>query len=146
MLKVAAMRVAPEAAAALSEHMMALHRATLDDWTAVEREANAVRAAAQSLVGEFAHHDFTGDDMRALADALFKLADSDAQFSHDEQIIMALEAITTGLKSSGDIGDQQSDAVGKAMNTVYAAFPNEKTVNQDAFVKALKDLQRTMRR
>jgi len=146
MLKVAAMRVAPEAAAALSEHMQALHRATLDDWTAVEREANAVRAAAQSLVGEFAHHDFTGDDMRALADALFKLADSDAQFSHDEQIIMALEAITTGLKSSGDIGDQQSDAVGKAMNTVYAAFPNEKTVNQDAFVKALKDLQRTMRR
>jgi hypothetical protein len=146
MLKVASMRVAPEAAAALSEHMVALHRATLDDWTAVEREANAVRAAAQSLVGEFAHHDFTGDDMRALADALFKLADSDAQFSHDEQIIMALEAITTGLKSSGDIGDQQADAVGKAMNTVYATFPNEKTVNQDAFVKALKDLQRTMRR
>src|ERR1700733_9226523 len=32
MLKVIATRVAPAAATALSEHMMALHKATLDDW------------------------------------------------------------------------------------------------------------------
>jgi hypothetical protein len=91
-----------------------------------QREAAAVRAAAQSLVGEFAHHDFTGDDMRALADALIaRRADTDAEFSHDEQITMALEAITTGLKSSGDIGDQQAAAIDKAMGAVYAAFPSE---------------------
>ena len=146
MLKVAAMRVAPGAATALSEHMLALHKATLDDWGAVQREAAAVRSAAQGLVGEFAHHDFTGDDMRALADALFALADSDAQFSHDEQITMALEAITTGLKASGDIGDRQTQSVDNAMKAVYAAFTSEAAVRQDAFVKALKGLQQTMRR
>ena len=32
------------------------------------------------------------------------------------------------------------------MNAVYAAFTSEAGVQQDAFVKALKDLQRTMRR
>ena len=146
MLKIIAARVAPQAAGALGDHMLALHKATLDDWAGVEREAAAVRTAAQSLVGEFAHHDFTGDDMRALADALFTLAGNDAQFSHDEQITMALEAITTGLKSSGDIGDRQAAAVDKAMKAVYAAFASEATVRHDAFVKALRDLQQAMRR
>ena len=146
MLKVAASRVAPGVASALSEHMLALHRATLDDWAAVQREAAAVRGAAQSLVGEFAHHDFTGDDMRALASALFALADSDAQFSHDEQITMALEAITTGLKSAGDISDRQVHAVDDAMKAVYASFTSEATVKQDAFTKALKGLQMAMRK
>ncbi|HWB47878.1 MAG TPA: multiheme c-type cytochrome [Stellaceae bacterium] len=146
MLKVAAARVAPGAASALSEHMLALHKATQDDWEAVQREARAVRDAAQSLVGAFAHHDWSGDDMRALAGALFVLADGDAQFSHDEQITMALEAITTGLKASGAIGDQKAQAVDNAMKAVYAAFPNDKSVNQDAFLKALKGLQQALRR
>jgi hypothetical protein len=146
MFKVAASRVAPGTASALSQHMLALHKATQDDWEAVQREAKAVRDAAQSLVGAFSHHDFTGDDMRALADALFALADGDAQFSHDEQITMALEAITTGLKASGAIGDQKAQAVDNAMKAVYAAFPNDKSVNQDAFTKALKGLQQAMRR
>ena len=107
-----------------------------------------MREAAQSLVGEFAHHDFTGDDMRALVDALIALgaSDTDSEFSHDEQITMALEAITTGLKSAGDVGDQQAAAIDKAMGAVYAAFPSEAAVRQDAYVKALKDLQRAMRR
>jgi hypothetical protein len=148
MLKVAATRIAPAVAAALSEHMMALHRATLDDWTAVQQEASAVRTAAQSLVGEFAHHDFTGDDMRALADALIALGttNGDDVFSHDEQITMALEAVTTGLRSAGDIGDRQGASVDAAMKAVYAAFASEASVRQDAFVKALKNLQQAMRR
>jgi hypothetical protein len=146
MLKVAAMRVAPEAAAALSSHMLALHKATLDDWDAVKREATGVRAAAEGLVNAFAHYDFTGDDMRALADALFAIGDTDAQFSHDEQVTMALEALTTGLRSSGAISGPQADAVEKAMNALYTTFPDEKSVKQDAFIQALKNLQRTMRR
>ena len=146
MLKVAASRVAPAAATALGEHMLALHKATLDDWAAVQREAAGVRGAAQSLVGEFAHHDFTADDMRAMADALFALADADAEFSHDEQITMALEALTTGLKSAGDVGDQKAQSVDAAMKAVYAAFASEATVNHDAFAKALKGLQQAMRR
>src|ERR1700693_3453118 len=47
MLRVAASRVAPGAARALSERMLALHRATTEDWAAVQREAQAGRAGAQ---------------------------------------------------------------------------------------------------
>ncbi len=146
MLKVIAQRVAPQVAAALSEHMLALHKATTEDWAGVQREAAAVRTAAGSLVDALAQHDFTGEDMRALADALVALAGSDAEFSHDEQITMALEAITTGLKASGDIGDRQAVSVDNAMKAVYAAFPSNEAVHQDVFVKALKGLQQAMRR
>lgn len=146
MLKVIAQRVAPAAASALSQHMMALHQATIADWNGVMREAAAVKAAAQSLVNQLAQHNFTGDDMRALANALIDTASTDDEFSHDEQITMALEAITTGLKSSGGISDTQAAAVDSAMKAVYAAFPNEEVVHHDDFVKALKGLQQAMRR
>ena len=146
MLRVAAMRVAPAVATALNEHMLALYQATQDDWPAVQREATAIRNAAQGLVGELAHHDFTNEDLRALANALFALAEGDALFSHDEQTTMALEAITTGLKSSGGIGASQAQSVDAAMKAVYAAFPSDATVHQDAFIKALKGLQQAMRR
>jgi len=146
MLQVAAMRVAPAAATALRDHMMALQKATVENWSAVEQEAQGVRAAAQSLVNEFAHHNFTGDDMRALAEALFAHAQTDDVFSHDEQITFALEALTAGLKSSGDITDQKGQTIDNALKAVYAAFPNDKTVNRDAFNKALKGLQQAMRR
>jgi len=146
MLKVIAQRVAPQAAAALGEHMMALHKATIDDWAAVEREAAGVKAAAQSLVDRLSHHDFTGDDMRAMADALIGIAGSDEVFSHDEQITMALESLTTALKVSGDLDDKQVAALDNAMKAVLAAFPNDQTVHQDVFVKALKGVQQAMRK
>ncbi|HTQ33146.1 MAG TPA: hypothetical protein VMI30_03150, partial [Stellaceae bacterium] len=92
------------------------------------------------------HHNFTGDDMRALAEALFAHAQTDDVFSHDEQITFALEALTAGLKSSGDITDQKGQTIDNALKAVYAAFPNDKTVNRDAFNKALKGLQQAMRR
>jgi len=112
----------------------------------VRQEAAAVKAAAQSLVDRLARHDFTGDDMRAMADALIGIAGSDEVFSHDEQIAMALEAIATGLKASGDLGDKQRAAVDTAMKAVYAAFPNDQSVHQDAFLKALKGMQQAMRK
>jgi hypothetical protein len=148
MLRVAAARIAPSAAGALSAHMQALHKATTDDWSAVQREAAAVKSAAQSLVNEFARHEWSGNDMRALAGALIALGtnNTDSQFSHDEQITMALEAVTTGLKSSGDIGDQQGEAVGNAMRAVYGAFTSEAAVKHDNFVTALRNLQRTLGR
>jgi hypothetical protein len=146
MLKVIAMRVAPQVASALSEHMMALHKATQDDWAAVQHEAAAERTAAQSLVDALAQHNFTGDDMRALADSLIALAGTDDVFSHDEQITMALEAITTGLKASGDLGDGQAGTVDNAMKAVYAAFPSNQAVHQDAFIRALKGVQQAIRR
>jgi hypothetical protein len=112
----------------------------------VLREAVAGRSTAQSLVGEFANHTFSSGDTRAMADALFTLAASDAQFSHDEQITMALEAIATGLKSAGDVNDQQAQAIDIALKGLFGAFSSEKAVSQDAFTKALKGLQQAMMR
>jgi hypothetical protein len=148
MLRVAATRVAPAAAKSLYDHMLALHQATQDDWAAVQREAAAVHEAALSLETALAQHDFTPDDMRALADALITLGSTgtDWQFSHAEQVAMALQAIVAGLKSSGAVGDQQGQAMTNALNAVNAAFPSEGVLRPDAFAKALKDLQRTMRR
>ena len=146
MFHVIAQRVAPATATAVHEHMMALYKATQNDWPAVQREATAVRDAAQTLVNSLAHHDFSADDMRALADSLFATADGDALFSHDEQITMALEAIIAGLKSSGAVGDRQAQSIDEAMKAVFASFISEATVKQDAFNKALKGLQQAMRR
>jgi hypothetical protein len=70
----------------------------------------------------------------------------DSEFSHDEQITMGLEAVTTGLKSSGGVSEQQGAAITNAMGAVYGAFTSEKGIRQDAFAKALADLQRTMGR
>jgi Cytochrome c554 and c-prime len=148
MLKVAAARIAPGAASALNTHMLALQQATTSDWGAVQREAAAVKTAAQALVNEFARHEWSGGDMVALANALITLGISnvDSEYSHDEQITMALEAITTGLKSSGAVGDQQATSVDTAMKAVYAAFTNETSVRHEAFVAALGNLQRTLHR
>jgi Cytochrome c554 and c-prime len=148
MLRVAATRIAPSAASALSTHMLALHKATTDDWGAVQREAAAVRSAAQSLVNELARHEWNSSDMYALANALIGVGtnNTDSEFSHDEQITMALEAITTGLKSAGDVGDQQATAIDGAMKAVYASFTSDAAVKHESFVAALRNLQRTLHR
>jgi hypothetical protein len=148
MLKIAASRIAPSAANALGVHMLALNQATQSDWGAVQREAAGVKQIAQGLVNQFATHDFTGPEVRALIDALIAVgaADIDAEFSHDEQITTALEALTTGLKASGDVDAAQGERIAGAMTAVYAAFTSDKAVKHEDFVKALRDLQRTTRR
>jgi hypothetical protein len=147
MVKAAAQRAAPGAAGTIDAQNQALLKATNDDWGAVEREAKMLRATAQGLFGTFAQHDFSGSDMRALADTLIALGigNADPQFSQDEQITMALSAVVTGLKSAGEISGGHVNSIDNAMKTVYAAFSDE-TVNHDSFVKALKVLQQAMRR
>ena len=74
MLQVAATRVAPDAAAALSKHMRALHDATTaaspDYWKDVVREGTAVRDAAAQLIPALQKHNFDKADAFALAKAL----------------------------------------------------------------------------
>src|SRR5207253_2290712 len=89
MLQAAAAGVAPAAARSLRTHLLALHRASLDDPGGVQREAAAIRDIAQGLVPVLAGHDFTGD-IRALAEAVIALGNApDAwRFSHAEQTTM----------------------------------------------------------
>ena len=147
MLQVAAARTAPAAANVLSTHMLALHRATNDDPGAVRREAEAVRTAARSLVAPLATHDFTGGEIRAMADAVIALGNGPDgwRFSHAEQTTMALEAIATALKSAGALGDAQDATVRKSLDALYASFANEASVRSDAFAAALRDFQRAIK-
>jgi hypothetical protein len=86
--------------------------------------------------------------MRALADALIALGTTDQQFAHDEQICMALQSIVAGLKAFPALDGQQRQAITVAMEAVTNTFPKEGggPLHLDAFVKALKNLQRTMHR
>jgi hypothetical protein len=148
MLRVAAQRVAPGLAKSLDDRMQALDQAAQTDWPAAQREARAVRDIALSLETALAQHDFSPDDMRALADALITLGTTDQQFSHAEQICMALQAIVAGLKAFPALDGQQRQAMTVAMTAVTNTFPKEGggPLHPDAFVKALKNLQRTMHR
>jgi hypothetical protein len=157
MLRVAATRVAPGLAKSLDDHMLALDRATQSDWGTVQSEARTVRDIALSLETALAQHEYSPADMRALADALIALGTTDQAFSHDEQICMALQSIVAGLKSYPDLPHLQ--AITAAMEAVTDTFPKPEVIapkdgmaprdagvfHYDAFVKALKNLQRTMR-
>jgi Cytochrome c554 and c-prime len=148
MLRVAASRTAPAAARALGEHMMALHRASNENWAQAQTEARAVRAAAEQLVPTLSQHEYSREDMRALADAVIAVGTQpdDWQVSHAEQVAMSLEAIINGMKSAGYIGEGQDGPVTAAMNGVYASFASEASVRPDAFAKALRDVQRAIGR
>lgn len=170
MLRVAASRVAPAAAQSLSQHMQALHRATTEDWSAVQREAAAVRDAARRLAPEMAAHEYTRDDMHAIANAVIALGAgvNEARYAEAEQIALSLEAIVTGMKSWRYI-EPQSPAVDAAMATLLASFdqfgartdkrgeeegppvrlgtsPNRQGFRPDGFARGLRDLQRAIGR
>jgi cytochrome c554/c'-like protein len=148
MLRVAAARVAPGAARALGEHMMALHKASSEDWGAMQREAQAVRAAAQQLLPALSRHEYSREDMRALADAVIAVGEQpdDWQVSSAEQVAMSLEAIINAMKSAGYLAEGQDAPVTAAMNAVYASFANEATVRPDAFAASLRNVQRAIGR
>jgi hypothetical protein len=143
MLRIAAARVAPGAAKALAAHMLALHRATTENWAAVQREAAAVRQIAVDLMPAVGHYDFGRADMQALYEAEIGLgtASDDWQFSRGEQIAMALEAIVANLRSGGYLDEAQADAIGEALAALYRSFINDETFRPEAFAKALKNLQ-----
>ena len=148
MLRLIASRVAPEAANALAAHMEALFRASVDDWPGVQREAAALREIARNLAPIVAHREFTRDDMRALFEGEVGLGTTadDWQFSHGEQITMALEAIVTNLASAGYLEGGHADAMTDALAGLYKSFGDEQNFRPDAFAKALKNLQTALGR
>ena len=95
MLRVIAARVAPAAAKVLGEEMLALHHATTESWSAVVRQATLVRAAANELLAALTAHDFTPDDMKALANGVVAngLGGDGGEYSGAEQATMALGSI-----------------------------------------------------
>jgi len=146
MLRVIALRVAPEQAKPLADHILALHRASTESWAAVEREARALRQIAAALVPVVERHDFGPDDMRALADGVIAagLSRDAADYPGAEQATMALASIATALRLSGAESDSQAKAMNDALNGLYESLAKNETYRPDAFLGALKDFQKTL--
>jgi hypothetical protein len=140
MLRVIAARVAPDAAKALADHLTALHQATTKDWGEVQREATAIRQAANQLVPALAGHEFSRDDMKALADGLVEAGVSgDATgYSGAQQATMALSSIVSAMKLFGYASDDQAKAMNTALSGVFETLANDQTYDPAAFVKALR--------
>jgi hypothetical protein len=147
MLHVAAARVAPDAATSLSTHMKALHQATVaatpDYWSAVKREATAVRQDADTLIKVMVNHQFDKADAKALAEAVIALGvdGTDLDYSAAQQATWALRSIVAAMKLLKFADEQQTKALDDALGPVFDAIANDQTYRPDAFVQALRQVQ-----
>jgi len=144
MLRIIAQRVAPAEARTLSEHMLALHRATTQNWAAVQREARAVREAANQLVPVLEAHDFGRDDMRALADGLIAAGINRQAVAYPdaEQATMALGSIVNAMKVQGYVSEAQAKSLSGPLNGLYESLAKDDVYRPETFVVALRDFQK----
>jgi hypothetical protein len=140
MLRVTAERVAPDAAAALRAHMLALHAATGKSWDDVRQEATAVRDAANTLIPAIAAHNFDRADAVALAQAVIAsgVEGDDLDYSGAQQQVMALESIVAAMKNLNFADDTQIAALNSALEGLYAAVADDQKYRPDAYAEAVK--------
>lgn len=128
--------------------MLALQRASSESWPAVQGEAHEVRRLANALLPTLSSHDFTRDDMKALANGIIALGltGEGVRYSEAEQATMGLAAIFSAVKSSGNLSEDQLTAITRAMNGLYGSFASDETYRHEPFVKALGEFRRTVPR
>ena len=146
MLQEIAARVAPAAGQSLGAQMLTLDRASNEDWAIFERDAKPVANTGTSLAPTLARREYTREEMRAIAGSLIGLGieEGGGRFAHAEQIAMGLGAIRSAMISAGYLTESQAQASGTAIEQLNAAFPSEGTIRLEAFVTALRNLQRTL--
>ena len=146
MLRVIAACVAPTAAKALDEHMLALHHATTINWDKVVREAAEVRRAAMELENSASSHDFTRDDMKALAEGVVAigLTGDDTDDSAAEQATMALGSIVSAMRMSGYLSPEQTKVMNDALIGLNKSIADDATYQPATFLTALKDFQKAI--
>ena len=146
MLKVIAARVSPGVAKSLGDHLLALHHASTESWSGVQSEARALRQIAVDLVPALSSHDFTREDMRALADGLIAAGlDRDAgDYPGAEQATMALSSIVSAMRMAGYVGEPQAKEMNEKLNGLYEALANNATYKPETFLAALRDFQKVL--
>jgi hypothetical protein len=139
MLRVIAQRAAPEVASELGAHLLQLHRATTADWTAVRREAEAVRRAADRLIPVLASHQFDRADALALAKGVIAIGATgdDLDYSAAQHQTMALASIVAAMHLQGLADDGQIKALDGALRGLYDAVANDRSYRPESFVQAL---------
>jgi hypothetical protein len=147
MLRTIANRVAPDAAKELNDHLVAMHQATVakkpDYWADVQREANAVRQAADKLIPILAKHNFDKGDAKALAEAVIALGTSgeDLDYSSAQQQTMALQSIVAAMKALRFADEGQVKALDDALGGLYEAAADDQSYRPDKFAQALKGVE-----
>jgi hypothetical protein len=140
MLRVVAMRIAPQVASELTAHLLQLHRATTEDWAAVQREAAAVRQAADRLIPLLASHEFGRDDALSLAKGVIAtgVTGDDLDYSAAQQETMALASIVAAMHLMGLADEGHIKALDTPLRALYDAVANNQTYRPEAFVQALR--------
>ena len=146
MLHVIAARLAPALSKALSAGTLGLQRASTESWATVQGQAHELRRLANALLPTITSHDFTRDDLKALADGIISLGltGGDGQYSEAEQATMALASILSTAKFFGNLNYDQMTAMTSAMNGLYGAFASDESYRQEPFVRALREFRRTV--
>lgn len=145
MAAIAAGRVAPQAAASLTEHLKALHAATAegggDYWAAVKRQAELVQQDADKIAAAAATHNFNRDDAKALIQAILTQGSQDLDYSAARQEVMALSSILAGMKALGLADENQAKALNDALGPAFDAVADDQTYSPDTFLQALRQFQ-----
>lgn len=147
MLRTIAGRVAPDAAKQIEDHLVALHRATVEPnvnyWTDVQREAKALGETADKLIPVLAQHNFDKADAKALAQAVIALGagDQDLDYSAAQQETMALESIVATMKSFGFADQAQLQGLDDALGKLYESAADDQRYRPDVFAQALKGVE-----
>jgi Cytochrome c554 and c-prime len=146
MLHVIAARLAPSVSKELSSRTLAIQRTCSESWAAVQGQAHEIRRLANALSRSISSHDFTRDDLKALADGIISLGltGDDVQYSEAEQATMALASILSTAKYFGNLNYDQMTEMTKAMNGLYGAFASDESYRQEPFVRALREFRRTV--
>src|SRR6185437_3010522 len=121
----------PNAAKPLGDGILALHKASTQNWASVQREARLLRDQAAALVPIVAQHDFGRDDMRALADGIVAVGlDRDAaDYPGAEQATMALASIASAMKANGFTSEAQTKAITTSLNGLYETLAKDDAYN-----------------
>jgi hypothetical protein len=147
MLRVLAERIDPTTARALSEHMLALHRAITESRSQALTEARQIREIAANLTQKFAAHNFGGEDVRALANGIIRagiMQHDYTDYAGAEQATMALSSIVAAMKNMNLLNEQQYKTVNSALGKLYDAVDKDEQYKSSTFVAALRDFQQSL--
>jgi hypothetical protein len=141
MLLIVATRIAPpEVGKSLFDHMLALHKASGENWDAVKREATAIRELADKLTPVITAHDFTKEDATGLGHTVVASAvdGNDLDYSGAQQQVMALGSIVAAMEQLGYADDKLIAALNQALGGLYEAVADDQKYDPDAYLRALK--------
>jgi hypothetical protein len=123
--------------------LLQLHHATTEDWTAVRREATAVRQAADRLIPLLVKHQFDRADALALAKGVIAIGagGDDLEYNDARHQTMALASIVAAMHLLGLADNGQIAAMDAALRGLYDAVANDQSYRPESFVAALRQFE-----